>query len=607
MSRAAICVALLFHTLAQATPFTVDIRPLVNRPRPGAPAWVEVNVPAHRGGLREGALEFVRADDEHGTLRYRTPEIALIGTPQRFRFLLPNISQPDRSETEDLRVRFIDRDGAIDVGNTNPLPSFRTDRPLVVAVVREAGGVAAGCWPALRLERYADATPSSGGAGVTTQAAHLEPADLPVDPLGYCAFDMVVLESGAFPRVREKARAALGRWVEAGGSVCVVRGPDGGAEQLALLNEIGGIDPKWTPLTGSEAFAFARVHFGRFVVAASPPYDEAAQTALEWRRVCTFLWKLRALQADAILREGRWRTIQRKNSWQAPDTFSHGLGLHSAAGPLIPNSLRLMPRWVLFVLGVGFIALIGPGEWFILGALRQRRWTWVVFPVVAVGVTALTVFLARHFTGTATHRGALIVTDLGTHGRVVRETRIEMLLPGRNQTETRELAATLVSPGDEVRAPNDDTTLAGQFPARYTFTQFCRQWTPRLTRTLSFADGPDTSGVQWDAFDPAEAARPWSQAFSRKLSPNLEHGFDVFQGGTYQSSGSEQINSQWRFLTAATRESGLGQLLTQLSPTGSAALDDLPCFEIGDESRSLLVAFKRDGADIRIWRRIYLR
>lgn len=53
-------------------------------------------------------------------------------------------------------------------------------------------------------------------------AAEWDISDLPEDPLGYCAFDVVLLSDGGLAQMSEEQLRGLGIWVRAGGSLCVL-------------------------------------------------------------------------------------------------------------------------------------------------------------------------------------------------------------------------------------------------------------------------------------------------------------------------------------------------------------------------------------------------
>src|SRR5207249_1601711 len=66
------------------------------------------------------------------------------------------------------------------------------------------------------------------------------PEELPLISAGYASFDLVLLEGEGFQKLREAQLAAIGSWVDAGGSVVVV--PQGilTAGHVQFLNRLAG-------------------------------------------------------------------------------------------------------------------------------------------------------------------------------------------------------------------------------------------------------------------------------------------------------------------------------------------------------------------------------
>ena len=98
----------------------------------------------------------------------------------------------------------------------------------------------------------------------------------------------------------------------------------------------------------------------------------------------------------------------------------------------LPTAARMIPLPVASAILGAFVLWIGPGEWFVLGWLRQRRWTWVTFPLVATGCAILTVQTAEHYLGSGNQRVTLVVTDFSETGRPCGKTA-ELWFAGRNE------------------------------------------------------------------------------------------------------------------------------------------------------------------------------
>ncbi len=599
MRLACLIAAALLSLRSLAADLTAELTPLVAQPRPAAPEWVEVKLTSRGSALREGALEFELHSGIEPIYRYRTHDLALTAGTQRIRFLLPASPLIGASPGRHWRLSFVARERTIALGEFASTPRLHTGRSLVLGVVR---GVASGdpaTWQALRIERLASASDSV----LATAPVFLDPDDLPTDPLGYCAFDALLLEGDALSRLREKPRAALARWVHAGGSLAIVapRGID--ETHLAFLNALAAPDPHWRPLTQPiAAIATARANFGRLIVAAEPP---PTTLPAEWRQAAGFLWKLRATPLRTLTSTERWADSdidRRQLQW---GDFSSSSSLVEPIIPmLLPSSIRPLPPAVLWTILAGFLVAVGPLDWFVLGRFRRRRLTWLVFPCIAIGCAALTVALARRYLGTTGHSASLIVTDIGADGTVVRETRLRLTLPASEGELATSVEAGLCSPvftQHDHRGTAPLARFAGQFPARYRLTQPGRQWSPAITRTTSFAPAEDTSGIVW-----REPPIPVPGDFLPSLRGKTHAGLDVFRRGDRRSIESGLIELDWRKHSVFAPERGAFCVLSGVAPTGSPFLEDLACLDEKADDRSLILAITREGADIHLWRRLFL-
>jgi hypothetical protein len=613
-------VLFLLITFAAPAASPPDLKATINelapRARRAAPEWIEVSLSSRSTAIREGELELTMLEFGQPIYRYRTHNVVINSGDQSFRFLLPASTATNSGSNPALELRLIEKFGVREIGVFPLTTRQRDSRTHVIAVIRpefrSVGSERYPIWQALRLERLA---PKQGGPDFDTIPVFLAPSDVPNDPLGFCAFNLVLVESDAFGKMREKARAALGQWVNAGGSLCVMANDGLDARQVDAINTLAGVDPRWKPIKVDDAgraqipngLALARANFGRLTVSANLPEDFPDQVPPSWRKISAFLWKMRAEQAAIVEAEGKWNLTKeaRDLNFQVPNP---------PMSELMPRSVRVLPLWILASLVGLFVILVGPGDWFFLGALKRRRYTWLLVPLVTSLITGTTVYAVQRYMGSSTQRRSLIISDIGVSGRVIRETRIDLELPAREGTAVTPSLNTFCVPMAAESQYSRDTTgvtwndieFRGQYPARYDYVRPLRQWTPVMMRRTTIADAADTSGIIWDAFNPKRIAGRWSGFLAPEMSPGVPCSFDFFVAGVERFSGEGPISWEWRQAITAMRPSGLGVLLTQESPNGFAELYDLPFIESRDPSRTVLVGAKHEGEDIHIWRRLYL-
>jgi hypothetical protein len=622
-------VGLDFSAIAAPALLKATVNELAPRPRRGTPEWIEVLLNSRSTAIREGALEFTMTEWGQTIYRYRTHDLVINSGEQRFRFMLPAATSRIDNADRLLRLRFVEKSDTTDLGEFPLMASQRNARVHVIAVVRPnfraVGSETHPLWQALRLERFT----SENGPEFDTTPAFLDPTDLPADPLGFFPFDIVLIEPGAFKMMREKSRLALGQWVNAGGSLCVMASRDLETEHVDALNALAGVDPQWKPVkidgsgrvTVADSMAFARVNFGRMAVATEFPPDDTEQLSPAWRRACAFLWRLRSSAADSLEAGGKLKALEAQY-WD-PRQF-RSRGYMNVAGSwttdvgilyreLMPSSVRVVPLGVLATLIGIFLILIGPGDWFILGLLRGRRFTWVFFPLVAVLITTVTVFVVQGYMGRTGHQGALTISDIGASGRLIRETRFEFELPARQGYAAAQMRNALRLPivdfdnrGFGRDMGQTDFAFHGQYPARFDYVRSQQQWSPELSRVTIVTDAPDTSAIKWDAFDPKLIGRHWSDTVASTLTSEKGFTFDFLYQGRDRSPNEGPLSSSWRNSITLAPNMGLGSIVTQVSPNGSIQFDDLPIVEARDPSRSVLIATKRSGPNIHIWRRLYL-
>jgi hypothetical protein len=603
---------------------SANINELAPRSRSAAPEWIEVLLTSRSTTIREGSLEFTMTEWGQQVYRYRTHEVVINTGDQRFRFLLPAATSSGAKTDRTLQLSLIEKAGATHLGSFPLLARQMDARSHVIAVIRPSyrnvGSELHPVWQALRLERLA---PEEGPSFDTTPI-FFEPADVPVEPLGFFAFDLVLIESGAYKGMREKARTALVQWVNAGGSLCVMADEGVDADQVDAINAMAGTDPQWKPLTLDASgrvdvpggLSLSRMNFGRLAVATELPMDET-EVSPAWRRTCAFLWRMRSDQAKNVEAEGKWNLPKGQRGWDLRLKVSN-----PSLQVLMPSSVRVLPLWVLATLIGLLIILVGPGDWFLLGALKRHRYTWLLFPSVAALITGATLYSIQKFMGGSARQRSLIISDIGVSGRVIRETRIELELPARE-------GRAVISSTNALRLPlaprhdNDwpdqmsawtNIEFRGQYPARYDYIRPQRQWTPQLTRITTIGDLPDTSGIRWQAFDSERIAGVWSGVIAPDLSPGSPCSFDFFVRGKVRCTDDRPVPSSWRreITAVETEDTKVVEakvtrvLLTQESPSGFADLADLPIIETTDTSRTVFVAAKNEGNDIHIWRRLYL-
>ncbi len=522
-------------------------------PRAHAPFPLTITLVSSGQALREGSLEVLVADGNEVLCHWQGDALVLGPGERTSTVLLPPLNTGAYADALDLRVAWIAAAGRSELARRSISLRTTRDHLLTLAV----------CFPLLNqepertvlprlcLERYApargraDATttpdaPEDGetplpaatempvGSGLRTIPARLMVADLPEAALAWCAYDAVVIAGDGLGDLKPRQVQALEQWLRAGGSACLLperRIAPALSELLTrLATEAGGrpLDPRALRADGG-AVSHVRlaIGLGRLVVTPwqTSSDEERAGADIEWRQSAAFLWRVRNDHAGIMVAAPTWdrqhvEKVQRSagqrrvraseidRPFDAP-----ALDLRDALVDLLwPERVEMIPFSAILLIFLVFVLMIGPGDWFLLGWLRARRFTWLLFPGVAIACTWFTVQLAHHYLGANDQFQHLRIVDFAPDGTQLRRNHFELLFSGSSKTVVSSGEDTWWSPlgsGDSRRqkqlsyrrmqnVSGSSVTEAagvryrGTLPGRFTVEQDVAQWTPVLRRELAF-------------------------------------------------------------------------------------------------------------------------
>ena len=332
---------------------------------------------------------------------------------------------------------------------------------------------------------------------------------------------------------------------------------------------------------------------------------------------------------------------------------------------LMPKTVRLIPFPALLgTLGL-FLLMIGPGDYYVLGWFRRRRYTWVLFPAVSLLFTLATVLMANHYLGARDVRRSLIVVDLDKDGTALRWNRYELVFAARDKQAVTELTNALWAPVNSAMMPQAFQTIPpayllqrynsggnmtynyhvssisvtagggaereagmpwyeGILPAHFQTSESIRQWQPELNRVFSFEPPPVPLFPNWPAI---EQAWPNLQNIRAKLSASKPFTGDVcaisssnaftFGPGViippanqmmprdqviYGPSSPDLLPPSILLQLSTADSTGLLSLVSQISPTGGGNFEDAPAMDTSD---SALAIVTHSGDDIVVYRRFF--
>nr|MBA3708483.1 hypothetical protein [Planctomycetota bacterium] len=453
-------------------------------------------------------------------------------------------------------------------------------------------------------------------------------------------------------RLKDRQLAALERWLRAGGSLLLLTEgpvPDQAFALIARAAQEGGApapvrDAHQGLAAAGEHPSLLYAGLGRLAVA---PLAQALDAGDAWRQLPVHLWNIRCDQAAEMVANGAWNRalLEQTHSTNAQNTYDqydrtvsfahHDLSINGPmTNVLMPSQIAIIPFSIVLITFVVFILIIGPGDWLVLGWLRARRFTWIVFPLVAISFTVFMVRMSRHYLGGADHRQHLEIVDFGSEGAVLRDERIELVFTG-NSTDLASdihdgLWADLNRTGQGGSNPysyqryrqqqtsevNSTPTYDGAVPGSYRVTQAVGQWDPRLRRSLSFSAPADMPlKISRDFTDPSHVAA----AASELVGGDADGFVGYFQGGQLTSvlgqietlSGHQQVhqqwegNQQWIQPLSCHVQTGWFALCSRTSPAGGSTWEDIPVHDPTDKNQWLLITAVHAGDSLWVARRLY--
>src|SRR5579872_2134326 len=565
---AALCIVLApAAAVAQSALVTVEQAASTPPVRSDAPVTLIWKIRSESASLLEGQLEVVVYDGPEEVAHVIAEDVVLTAGEQLVRTVLPPFESNNPMKSVDLRVRFVGKSGKFGPWEfTIRMPdqwqrsfallicdpwqtTIAADKRELADLLRPEG------WNANTLDR-----------SIVTIPAHVRPEDLPADPLGYCGFDVALIAHEAFSEMKEGQLRTLLEWVQAGGSACLAP-PDGvlkdyharflnqaanavEGQMPFLLDPAGRLMPR---AAEGPTIILRRYGIGRIAILPAKLDRLLVDRENDVRQMLAFLWKLRQDRLAEFISTGKflvtppekptpeeqiqpypyrnvsYAELRPKESPLASLPLQSGDQLLTR---LMPQGLRVVPMGLIGLILFVYVILIGPTDWFVLGAIKRRKWTWITFPAVTVTLTLMTVWLAEWYMQVSDIRRTVTFYDVGEEGKIARSNRFEVLFRGSEAFVRTDLSREIFSAltlqrfssamwynyqqtrmqrGDQSRQYTRVAKYSGRVPARYTAEQFAAQWTPQLNRRFSIpVGGPAAGEFDWSALADAAVYNPRS-------------------------------------------------------------------------------------------------
>ncbi|QDT97437.1 hypothetical protein [Gimesia aquarii] len=525
---------------------------------------------------------------------------------------------------------------------------------------------------------------------VKTVSIHLPPPDYPQLPIDCHQYDILVITARGFAQLESRNLKAIHQWVRSGGSLCLLAGPVLEQRQVQFMNDL--VETKNAPpflidsegklvMDQSEQVWSQRTGWGRSVIVLSEALKEKRLTASELKQIPFFLWKLRESQRSYFDKQEKWdyeklvdafiktqkRTDYRNmNAYSANQVFNLNYRPISTGGAvvtdLMPAELRIVPSWVIASILLGYVLIIGPGEYFILGKFRLRRFTWITFPIISICIACLAFIVSDHYMQTSYERKLLTIHDLDRQGKPVKENQIELLFTGSYQKIETNIKSGLFTPlnhtelgmaqnynmyaRNRVQSLVGPPLYAGSIPTQYSVYQLMPQWTPQLNRIIK--NYPDELQTKFD-WSSIQLNQLRSNQGRVKIRKQIKTAFGnrakvmVYQGqkngevkkhplfkktdnprnrNNYRSEQDYALFNEYyqnyphyygnnrlrrnSFMDdlCVRSQNGLFQIVSQTSPSGGQNYEDLSILDPSDPSQWLVVVYVPGNEQDTIYRQL---
>ncbi|WP_144992811.1 hypothetical protein [Polystyrenella longa] len=384
-----------------------------------------------------------------------------------------------------------------------------------------------------------------------TVFSELDEDTLPERPIDYTSFDILVMWEKVYQDLSQNEFEAILQWVRAGGNLLLYLPESVDDQHLHNLNTLDSSNSE-APLfyndiekqlswddasTPSTSPILRHCGLGRVAMLTSELAGDQEQFNQNKLETYLFLWRVRKNIADLLLDKEIFQlppspgqlpvdqfnsTSSHRQSGFIPDQFKseekiqaqmqlayrqdqhitshipeYWLQQNNAWSTLLPDGFQMVPPSFVMGVMIAYLILVGPGEYWLLGKFKIRKWTWLSFPIITLVFTFFTVGSINAYMQIEDPIRAILVTDVDEQGEVLRQTSFECVLSPSQQIKTTNYDQQLVSPIEstanwmsrpgfgEFNQTRDQKNAAaplyeGSLSGEYSLTQQLQKWSPQL-------------------------------------------------------------------------------------------------------------------------------
>lgn len=505
----------------------ISFTPMFETFRSQAPLNCNVRIQWTGGGLIQGRIlcDFYASERYVGS--WKSDEVAANEETLVFPLTLPSSPLYNERDLYNLRIAFETEDRTIIMDQRDLPIESGWARNYVVGVVAPDGVTRiTGFHSEKQAPQIADIFQLANFHDLTIHATQLVSntspiltRELPLDPMRFTAFDLVVVSPESLREIRPPQWQALTTWIRAGGRACLCATMPVPENLRAAWRELFNERPDSSRLTFSEkgipeftdggTRLRVRAGCGRVICLT----ESVDVDSFEWREDVMWLYGVREKRRTEIHDSGAWSIGKiPPNDEKFRQTF-HPLApvkrpLADLRRPLNSPEIGTVSPVTIFLLLGTCLMLIGPVDYYVLGRLGMRKLTWVFLPVVALTTTWATMRVSQSALGAKDYARSVSIADLDSVGKVCRVSRIEQRYAGRQSIDHRTMTSSLrvdferpligwnsnsnplVPWGGDDLSKQPPLRYAGKITGNYEVLEPMFQWSPRLFRESTFGDDP---------------------------------------------------------------------------------------------------------------------
>ena len=503
----------------------------------------------------------------------------------------------------------------------------------------------------------------SGISGVSTSL-------FPITPAACCAYDILVLDKEGFSYLGKKQLNALTQWILGGGAACIYL-DDAACEEAHLeffkrldaccmngkisaeLSQTGQI--KFND--GNDNVSIFRTGLGRLAILKrrfKTPEDFASE---DWRSVAAFLWRIRDSRMTNFTSTGKFFSLDEE--FTTDPNRSANISMDTLLYPFDDNyrhnsydnsydisydnrydmqelwprteqekKQRLIPLWFIIAIVLSFAIVAGPMDYFVLGKIKKRRLTWILFPAVSIAFALFTKLYSDNRLGLVDRKQTLHIYDVGKDDTVIFHEKYESNIPGKSReltvhckdeiwvTTTENMNPYGCNPRNtNILEEDASPRFSGALYGEYNTTRYIKQWIPSISKTFSFGAPEGEVEHKWKFPDEAtdEKIRITGEQISASAGSAVQYAFfrmtddDVSDLHVISSRGMEErtiIPFLQQFDPSQINTPNKSPIITKVSPQITERLIS-PLYDDSTRDATVLFVILRQEDMIKMYKKAY--